>query len=117
MLKLLSTLIIVLLLNACAHNNPDYKSVDRHYVVVNADIADIKKYDEFIALEIPILKNHGAFIEMDIRNKDQSKRRIIVSFPSKESVDNFVKSEEFQKILPMNKESAKSSIFHGSLYR
>ena len=93
-----------------------YPSSDRHYVVVDVDITDVKKYDEFLALGIQILKKYDAYVAMDTRSKDQKKRYIIMSFPNRESVDDFVKSEEFRSILPMNKESAKSKIFHGYLH-
>jgi len=85
----------------------------RHYVVVDVTVSDLKKYDRFLALEKPILENYDAFIAMDIRSEDQRQRHIIVSFPSHNSVDAFVRSEQFQTILPLNKASATSKIFHG----
>jgi len=116
-MKTLMISISVLLLSACAniveHQNP----TSRHYVVVDVEISDIEKYDKFLALEIPVLKKYDAFIAMDIRSEDQKKRYIIVSFPNKESVKRFAKSDEFQEILPMNKESSTSKIFHGNLQR
>lgn len=114
-MKILIIFTSILLLSSCANITKHHNSTNRHYVVVDVEINDVEKYDEFLALEIPILKKHDAFISMDIRSEDQKKRYIIVSFPDKESVGKFVNSGEFQKILPMNKESSTSKIFHGSI--
>lgn len=113
-MKITIILIMSFLIASCSQSSTKQESHNRHIVVVDVEITDLKKYDKFIELEIPILEKHGAFIAMDIRSKDQKKRYIIVSFPSRESVTGFVKSEEFKKILPLNKESSKSTIFHGS---
>jgi len=112
-MKITMALILSILLTSCSQDFTKQDSNHRHIVVVDVEITDLIKYDKFIELEIPILKKHGAFIAMDIRSEDQKKRYIIVSFPSRDSVNDFVESEEFQKILPLNKESSKSTIFHG----
>ncbi|MCF6319391.1 MAG: DUF1330 domain-containing protein [Proteobacteria bacterium] len=109
-------LISVLLLSSCTGIIERHNSTSRHYVVVDVEITDVKKYDKFIALEIPILMKHDAYIAMDIRSQDQKKRYITISFPNKESVETFVESDGFQEILPLNKESSTSKIFHGSLH-
>jgi len=114
-MKIFISLIALFLLSSCSHITKHHNSTSRHYVVVNVDVTDVEKYDKFIALEIPILKNHEAFIAMDIHSEDHKKRYIIVSFPDKETVGKFVKSDEFKKILPLNKESSTSTIFHGKL--
>lgn len=104
-MKITMALILSFLIVSCSQNSTKREPDNRHIVVVDVEITDLKKYDKFIELEIPILKKHGAFIAMDIRSEDQKKRYIIVSFPGRYSVNGFVKSEEFQKILPLNKES------------
>jgi len=110
-------LVVILFLSACANTAKYKNSTDRHYVVVDVEITDVDKYDKFLALEVPILKNYDAFVSMDLRSEDQKKRYIVISFPDKESVGAFVKSDEFQKILPMNKASSSSKIFHGKLHK
>ncbi|VAX19896.1 hypothetical protein MNBD_NITROSPINAE03-486 [hydrothermal vent metagenome] len=113
MKNLLISVIAIFLLGGCAHHKSTHVPTDRLYVVVDVDITDVEKYDRFLALEAPILKKFDSYVAMDIRSEDQKKRYIIVSFPDSETLDKFVKSAEFQKILPLNKESAKSKIFHG----
>ncbi len=113
MKNLLISFIAIFSLGGCAHHKLVHAPADRLYVVVDVDITDLKKYDQFLALEAPILKKFDSYVAMDIRSEDQKKRYIIVSFPDSETLDNFVKSAEFQKILPLNKESATSKIFHG----
>jgi len=113
MIKFSISFIAVLLLSGCAHHKLIHAPANRLYVVVDVDITDVEKYDKFLALEAPILKKYDSYVAMDIRSEDQKRRYIIVSFPDSETLDNFVKSEEFQKILPLNKESATSKIFHG----
>lgn len=109
-------ILVISTLVSCSQLQPKPSLSDRHYVVVDVNISDVAKYNKFIDLEKPILKKHGAFISMDIRNKDQDKRYITISFPDRETVNAFVKSKEFQAILPLNKTSSKSKIFHGSLF-
>ena len=116
MRKIIFSLVIVLLLHGCGHSMTGKNINERHYVVVDVDVSDINKYDEFISLELPILAKHDAYMAMDVRSKDQKKRFLVVSFPDKQSVTSFVKSEEFKAILPLNKSSAKSKIFHGKLH-
>ncbi len=111
--KILILLFTASLIGGCALNKSTYAPDDRYYIVVEAEVTDLIKYDRFLALESKILKKYDSYVAMDIRSEDQRKRYIIVSFPDRETADNFVKSAEFQKILPMNKESAKSKIFHG----
>jgi len=114
-MRKLAIFVFILLLSSCAHVSKHHNLTNRHYVVVDVEISDVEKYDKFLALEVPILKKYDAFIAMDIRSEDQKKRYIIVSFPDKESVGEFVKSDEFKEILPLNKESSTSKIFHGAL--
>lgn len=108
-------LFVTFLLSSCVQFNKRGDQL-RHYVVVDARIYNIEKYDKFIQLEIPILKKFDAYIAMDIRSPDQKRRYLVMSFPSRETVKRFVKSKDFQKILPLNKQSAKSTIFHGKLF-
>ena len=110
-------LFVISTLFGCAHNQPTQSEYDRHYVVVDVNINDQGKYNKFIELEAPVLKKYGAFMGMDIRSQDQKRRYLIISFPNREANENFVKSKEFQDILPLGIESAKSTIFHGYLHR
>ena len=106
-------------LSSCAHYraHDDEKKYASHYVVVDATVSDLEKYDRFLALEKPIFDKFRAHVVMDIRSSDQTRRHIIVAFPSRVSVDEFVKSDEFQGIVHLSKESAESKIFHGGLFK
>lgn len=112
------TLVLLLLtMTGCSHKPALLNKVEsRHYVVVDVVVSDLEQYDRFLALEKPILKQFDAHVAMDIRGEDQKQRYIIVSFPSRDSVEAFVSSAEFQKILPLGKASATSRIFHGKDY-
>ncbi|MFK5894226.1 MAG: DUF1330 domain-containing protein [Pseudomonadota bacterium] len=117
-ITMLSLLLLASVLSACSHSQPvrsEYENA-RHYVVVDVEVNELEKYEKFLALEAPILKKYGAYMEMDIRSKDQKKRYLIVSFPSFEADLEFVKSKEFQAILPLGITSAKSKIFHGYMH-
>ncbi len=111
----LLSIFIPLALSACTHHGTVFhqKLDNRHYVVVDASVSDPGKYDQFIALEQPILQNFGAHLEMDIRSDDQKQRHLIIVFPDEETVKKFVASPPFQEILPLSKTSAESKIFHG----
>lgn len=105
----------LLTLSACTHHGAisPQKHPNRHYIVVDARVSDPEKYDQFIALEQPILQSFGAHLEMDIRSNDHKQRHLVIVFPDEETVKKFVASLEFQKILPLGKASAESKIFHG----
>ncbi|MBI3570148.1 MAG: DUF1330 domain-containing protein [Gammaproteobacteria bacterium] len=117
--RTLLVLFALLTLSSCVYQRAhhDEEKYTKHYVVVDATVLDLEKYDKFLELEKPILRNFGANVIMDIRNSDQTRRHLIVAFPNRATVDEFVKSDEFQSILHLSKESAESKISHGGLFR
>ena len=87
--KLLVLLIAILLLRGCADNKSAFALNNRHYIAIDLVVTDLKKFDEFFALETQLLKKYNSNVAMDIRSKDQKKRNIILSFPDRETADNF----------------------------
>jgi len=113
-IKIITITLLLLVIWGCSHQPAQLQQTpSRHYVVVDVTVSDLEQYDHFLALEKPILKQFNAYVAMDIRDEDQRHRYITVSFPSRDSVDAFVNSEQFQTILPLGKGSASSNIFHG----
>lgn len=114
MKKLIPIFFVMSILASCSAEKDMDKT--RIYVVATVTTTDAQRYDQWFASEKPILKKFGATTVMDIRSSDQKERRIVIAFPSEKQLGKFVKSPEFQKILPLNKEIAKTDIFHGKLY-
>lgn len=113
--RLIVSLFLFVSLGACSQHlsAAHQKSDERHYIVVDAQVSDFEKYDRFIALEEPILKQFDAHLEMEIRSEDGKQRHLVIIFPDAQTVKAFVASSEFQEILPLSNASSKSKIFHG----
>lgn len=93
------------------------KEDNRVYVVIDVAVKDVQMYDEWLALEKSILESFGGEEIMDVRSQDQKRRYIINAFPDQKSIDDFVTSDAFQEIFPMNKEAADTKVFRGYLHK
>lgn len=119
-------LLTVFVLAGCATASPSpsllraktvqQKEDGRVYVVVDVAVKDVEKYDQWLAMEKPILERFGGEVIMEISSEDKTRRYLINAFPSQKSIDDFVASDAFQNIYPMNKEAADTKVFRGGLY-
>lgn len=83
------------------------------FVISTTKILDESRYNEYAKRARPILENYGAeyILQSDniIATKDWNAAKIvIISFPSKKTMDECFRSPEYQEIVPLREGSIES---------
>lgn len=87
------------------------------YLVVDTDLTNPERYEDYKRLAKPIVEQHGGEYlarggnitrnETDLWNP---KRLVLIRFPSADQAQRFYNSPEYQKALRISKESARRTV-------
>ena len=87
------------------------------YLVVDTDLTNPERYEDYKRLAKPIVERHGGEYlarggnitrhETDLWNP---KRLVLIRFPSADQAQRFYDSPEYQKVLRISKESARRTV-------
>ena len=82
------------------------------YLIAQIDVTDMTQYQEYIKLTPDIIKQYdGTFIVrggdvLTLEGEPETRRIVLVEFPSKEAVEQFYNSPEYQHAISVRKDAA-----------
>ena len=77
------------------------------YIIAQVDVTDVEQYKQYTALTPAIIADHGGrFIvrggrTVALEGEDDSRRVVVIEFPSLEQAEDFYKSPAYQKAKAM----------------
>lgn len=87
------------------------------YLIVDTQIENSDKYEEYKRLAKPIAEKYGGVYrvrggDMDVRETDlwTPTRMVIIEFPDMDSARAFVDSEEYAPIKPLRRQNARCTL-------